>query len=104
VTDGTDTAELNFNGSYTLANFKFASDGSGGTILYDPPAPTSNAPASGSAYLANSEHTDALLRNYMASSFATASYKHGDSPTVAEGSELGRQWMLGNPSQCIHHA
>ena len=37
VTDGTHTDKLDFNGSYTLANFKFASDGSGGTIVYDPP-------------------------------------------------------------------
>ena len=44
VTDGSgDAANLNFNGSYTLANFKFASDGSGGTIVYDPPV----APSSG---------------------------------------------------------
>jgi hypothetical protein len=38
VTDGTHSAALDFNGSYTLANFKFASDGAGGTIVYDPPA------------------------------------------------------------------
>src|SRR5208282_5415740 len=43
VTDGTNTVKLDFNGSYTLANFDFASDGSGGTIVYDPPVPTSNA-------------------------------------------------------------
>jgi hypothetical protein len=42
VTDGTNTDKLDFNGSYTLANFDFASDGSGGTIVYDPPVPTSN--------------------------------------------------------------
>ncbi len=42
VTDGTDTVRLDFNGSYTLANFDFASDGSGGTIVYDPPVPASN--------------------------------------------------------------
>ena len=46
MTDGTDTAKLKFNGSYTLANFKLASDGSGGTIVYDPPAPAGNAPTS----------------------------------------------------------
>jgi len=40
VTDGSNTAELSFSGSYTLANFDFASDGSGGTIVYDPPVPT----------------------------------------------------------------
>ncbi len=37
VTDGTNGAALDFNGAYTLANFKFASDGKGGTIVYDPP-------------------------------------------------------------------
>jgi hypothetical protein len=42
VTDGTDTAKLDFNGSCALANFSFASDGSGGTIVYDPPAPASS--------------------------------------------------------------
>jgi hypothetical protein len=118
VTDGTDTAELNFNGSYTLANFKFASDGSGGTIVYDPPVPTSNTPASCSAYLANGKQTDgtpsladgaqraniALLGNYMASSFAVASYNQGGPMAVAETSELGRQWMLSSPSACIQHA
>jgi hypothetical protein len=43
VTDGSgDAAKLHFNGSYTLANFKFANDGSGGTIVYDPPATPSS--------------------------------------------------------------
>ena len=57
VTDGNDTAKLKFNGSYTLANFKLASDGSGGTIVYDPPAPAGNAPTSdtsGSPTIGNS--------------------------------------------------
>jgi serralysin len=39
VTDGTNTTTLDFNGTYVLANFEFASDGSGGTIVYDPPVP-----------------------------------------------------------------
>lgn len=38
VTDGTNTAELDFNGTYSLANFKLVSDGADGTIVYDPPA------------------------------------------------------------------
>ena len=45
VTDGIDTANIDFNGSYTLANFKFASDGNGGTIVYDPPVSDSAAPS-----------------------------------------------------------
>ena len=39
VQDGVDTANLNFSGSYVMANFSFADDGSGGTIVYDPPIP-----------------------------------------------------------------
>ena len=37
VSNGTTTDTLHFAGSYVLANFKFASDGHGGTIVYDPP-------------------------------------------------------------------
>jgi hypothetical protein len=36
VTDGTHTANINIVGTYTLANFHFASDGSGGTLITDP--------------------------------------------------------------------
>jgi hypothetical protein len=49
VTAGADTVKLHFNGSYKLANFDFASDGSGGTIVYDPPAPPSSALAATSS-------------------------------------------------------
>jgi hypothetical protein len=42
VTAGASTFALDFNGSYTLANFKFANDGSGGTIVYDPPVPVNS--------------------------------------------------------------
>jgi hypothetical protein len=37
VTDGVDTANLDFSGSYVMANFSLARDGTGGTIVYDPP-------------------------------------------------------------------
>jgi hypothetical protein len=37
VTDGTHTAQINFIGDYTLANFHFFSDDSGGTLVTDPP-------------------------------------------------------------------
>ena len=40
VTDGAHSATLNIHGTYTLDNFKFADDGNGGTIVYDPPAPS----------------------------------------------------------------
>lgn len=38
VSDGSHTANLKFSGSYTLANFDFATDGSNGTLITDPPA------------------------------------------------------------------
>jgi hypothetical protein len=37
VSDRTTTVDLNFAGTYSQTNFKFADDGSGGTIVYDPP-------------------------------------------------------------------
>ena len=52
VSDGTTTVDLKFVGTYSLANFKFADDGSGGTIVYDPPVsgqPTSAAAANDGA-------------------------------------------------------
>ena len=44
VADGTNTVRLSFSGSYSLGNFKFASDGDGGTIVYDPPVSNNSAP------------------------------------------------------------
>ena len=39
VSDGTHSALLHFNGIYQAANFNFATDNHGGTIVYDPPVP-----------------------------------------------------------------
>ncbi len=53
VTDGTNSANLNFAGSYSLANFEFASDGNGGTIVYDPPVTGAKPSSPGQATAAN---------------------------------------------------
>ena len=45
VSDGTNDATLHFTGAYQAANFSFASDGKGDTIVYDPPV--SNSPDGG---------------------------------------------------------
>ena len=78
VTDGRgDKAKLSFDGSYTLANFKFASDGSGGTIVYDPPVPgaakpSGNQTAGGSPLAEGSPVSNlALFSNYIASTSRT---------------------------------
>ena len=55
VTDGTNTVHLNFGGSYVLGNFDFASDGSGGTLVYDPPVP--NSPVSGANTSVTVDHS-----------------------------------------------
>ena len=55
VTDGTNTTTLDFNGTYVLANFDFASDGSGGTIVYDPPVPAQPQSPSAVGHTASSK-------------------------------------------------
>jgi hypothetical protein len=62
VTDGTDTAHLDFSGF--SGTFNFTTDGSGGTIVYDPPAPPSNTPGtSGSATIGNGATLDLAAVN-----------------------------------------
>ena len=97
VTDGTgDTAKLSFNGSYSLANFDFASDGAGGTIVYDPPVPGTSGQSASTPFVANV----ALLRNYMASSFAASCNNAGVTMLTAEAAQSSYQSVLSNP----HHA
>jgi aryl-phospho-beta-D-glucosidase BglC (GH1 family)/20S proteasome alpha/beta subunit len=43
VSNGTSIVDLHFFGNYSQANFKFASDGHGGTVVYDPPVVPSAA-------------------------------------------------------------
>jgi aryl-phospho-beta-D-glucosidase BglC (GH1 family)/20S proteasome alpha/beta subunit len=43
VSNGTSEVDLHFSGTYSQANFKFANDGHGGTIVYDPPVVPSGA-------------------------------------------------------------
>ena len=111
VTDGTHTDTLDFNGSYTLANFKFASDGSGGTIVYDPPVPagqSENAPAKN---LTNDQVVSALNQQlalwsqHMASAFPTSAFGN-EGPSTGGLSELagGQQAPLAQPVANQHHA
>ena len=59
VSNGASVVDLHFFGSYVLADFKFASDGNGGTIVYDPPVAANGAKdAAGS----NSAVSDASSR------------------------------------------
>jgi hypothetical protein len=99
LTDGSShSAKLSINGSYTLANFDLASDASGGTIVYDPPAPSS-AGHNATALTVPSIANIALLGSYIASSFATGSDNHG-AMMIAEAMQPNGQSVLSNP----HHA
>jgi hypothetical protein len=42
LSDGTNAASLNFSGNYVSDNFKFLSDGRGGTLVVDPPVQTAS--------------------------------------------------------------
>ncbi len=98
VTDGTHTDALDFNGSYTLANFKFANDGNGDTIVYDPPVPAgqsgnvpaiNNDPGSTNHPAATAlDRQMALFSQHMSSAFPSSAFGDGGPSTVIP-SEFG---------------
>jgi serralysin len=97
VTDGNgDTAQLNFSGSYTLANFSFASDGSGGTIVYDPPVPasssaTSTAPASNPTSPTETTIANGATVNVSAADTAATKFSGSTGTLVLDGSPSAGQ-------------
>jgi hypothetical protein len=72
VSDGTHTAKLNMIGNFTLASFHAAPDGSGGTLITDPPL-TSSAPPTSPPGL---DHTVALFNQSIAAGFSDQ-HQHG---------------------------
>jgi hypothetical protein len=102
VSDGTHSAALDFNGSYTLANFKFASDGNGGTIVYDPPVPAvqgGNVPAEimndpgimNDPVVSALNQQMALLSQHIASAFPSSGFGDGSPSTVTQSQFAGSQ-------------
>jgi hypothetical protein len=86
VTDGTHSAALNFNGTYVLANFKLADDGSGGTIVYDPPVPGPPQGAIGT-HLSTDASNDAFVFHPELGHFA-ANQQAGAAPVQHEHGEF----------------
>jgi serralysin len=111
VTDGTHTDVLHFHGSYTLANFDFASDGHGGTILYDPPVPAgqsdntpAQSPTNDSAVSALDQKL-ALWSQHMASAFPSSAFGNEGPPTGTASALAGNQLMqLTTPVANQQHA
>ena len=109
VTDGKNSAALDFNGSFTLANFKFASDGSGGTIFYDPPAPAGQ----GSAVPAETMHDPtvaaldqqlALFSQHMASAFPSSALGNDGGSIGATELAGAQQLQISQPVASQRHA
>ena len=86
VTDGTNIANLHFSGSYTLANFKFASDGSGGTIVYDPPV--LNSPTAGTRIVTADRSNDAFLFHTNLSQTASTEHTFGTDTVHVDQAEF----------------
>jgi hypothetical protein len=87
VSDGASTVTLDFNGAYTLANFKFASDGSGGTIVYDPPA--SNSTVSGANTMVTADRSkDAFLFHPNLGQSASIDHTFGTAATLFDHAEF----------------
>jgi hypothetical protein len=66
VSDGTDVAKLNMIGNFTLASFHAAPDGSGGTLITDPPL-LGSAPSTSPPGL---DHVVALFNQSIAAGFS----------------------------------
>ena len=92
VTDGTNIANLHFSGSYTLANFKFASDGSGGTIVYDPPV--LNSPTAGTPIVTADHSNDAFSFHTNLSQTASTEHTFGtDTSLLIRLNSHGPHWQ-----------
>jgi len=76
VANGTTVDLLHFVGSYSLANFKFANDGHGGTIVYDPPV------------TAEGEASDAAIHVTGSSTLGGSADLHGGTVIVDGGATL----------------
>jgi hypothetical protein len=96
VTNGAETTNLNLIGDYTLANFKSASDGNGGTLIYDPPIVANGG--GGSEWSTN----HALFVNYMAA--LSDAKQFGSTLSATDNySDLGNAARISPPFAGHHH-
>jgi len=70
VSDGTDVAKLNMIGNFTLASFHAAPDGSGGTLITDPPVGGQLLTGSPPASPPGLDHVVALFNRSIAAGFS----------------------------------
>jgi hypothetical protein len=90
VSDGTHTAHLALNGTYSLANFTVSSDGNGGTSLVDPPIPggqsneaqPQSAAEAPSAWLDSIDAKLALWAQQSAAAFPSSSFDSTASSSI----------------------
>jgi hypothetical protein len=80
VSDGTQTANINFSGNYVLENFNFSSDGSGGTLVIDPPVNSALSQESGTATIEGTLDIEApTTTNVVFAPAAAGTLRLGDS-------------------------
>ena len=111
VSNGTQSAELDFSGSYVLANFEFASDGHGGTIVYDPPVSSTNQagneitndrePGIHPSFSAIDQRL-ALFTQHMASAFPSSAFG-SNSASIIGLAELAGTTPIAQPTANQHH-
>jgi hypothetical protein len=83
---------INFNGNYQLANFTVEDDGSGNTLIVDPPVSTTDQPPANTTVATNQNSTGTAAPDGFAFNFA------GSHNTPASDSHLSSDFLqLGGP-------
>jgi hypothetical protein len=108
VTDGTNSAALDFSGSYVLANFSFASDGNGGTIVYDPPVTAGQGGNSQTQIVQDPavsalNQQVALFSQQIAAAFPSSSSGDGGTATMGAVISSTQLAQIATPVATQHH-
>jgi hypothetical protein len=109
VTDGTNSAALDFIGSYVLANFSFASDGNGGTIVYDPPVTAGQGGNSQTQVVQDPavsalNQQVALFSQQIAAAFPSSSSGDGGAATMGAVISSTQLAQIASPVAAQHHS
>ena len=82
LSDGTQSTNVNFSGNFVLQNFNFSNDGSGGTLLIDPPVTSAESRGAGTTTIDGKGILDfetPTTTNVVFASGAAGTLKLGDS-------------------------
>ncbi|MET0537891.1 MAG: hypothetical protein ABWZ64_08040 [Xanthobacteraceae bacterium] len=100
LSDSVHAAQLTFDGTYQLANFKFVHDGQGGTTVYDPPVSSDTDLLSAHTHTTDTVVTNGgTLLNDAVAAFkgASRSRSRSKSGTLSMGTTTGTGTRSGPP-------